>query len=123
MRLLPAWHRGWRHTHNIAHGLLRVMRVRQLDAFIYQGSSRKLIAYLPRNEQVSKYKVQNALCRQPYGSESSSQETTWVWILLRLQQWCGIRLGCDGVFVRSGIFKSRNPKKRAQAIVNGDDAL
>jgi pyridoxal 5'-phosphate synthase pdxS subunit len=28
-----------------------------------------------------------------------------------------MQLGCDGVFVGSGIFKSSNPKKRAQAIV------
>lgn len=28
-----------------------------------------------------------------------------------------MRLGCDGVFVGSGIFKSEHPKKRAQAIV------
>jgi pyridoxal 5'-phosphate synthase pdxS subunit len=28
-----------------------------------------------------------------------------------------MRLGCDGVFVGSGIFKSDNPQKRAKAIV------
>jgi pyridoxal 5'-phosphate synthase pdxS subunit len=28
-----------------------------------------------------------------------------------------MHLGCDGVFVGSGIFKSANPAKRAQAIV------
>lgn len=28
-----------------------------------------------------------------------------------------MQLGCDGVFVGSGIFKSENPKKRAEAIV------
>ena len=28
-----------------------------------------------------------------------------------------MQLGCDGVFVGSGIFKSGNPKKRAEAIV------
>ena len=28
-----------------------------------------------------------------------------------------MQLGADGVFVGSGIFKSGNPKKRAQAIV------
>jgi len=28
-----------------------------------------------------------------------------------------MQLGCDGVFVGSGIFKSSNPKKLAQAIV------
>ena len=27
-------------------------------------------------------------------------------------------LGCDGVFVGSGIFKSGNPRKRAKAIVH-----
>ncbi len=27
-------------------------------------------------------------------------------------------LGCDGVFVGSGIFKSNNPSKRARAIVH-----
>ena len=29
-----------------------------------------------------------------------------------------MQLGCDGVFVGSGIFTSENPKKRAQAIVD-----
>ena len=29
-----------------------------------------------------------------------------------------MQLGCDGVFVGSGIFKSSNPEKRAQAIVD-----
>ncbi|MGB4304414.1 MAG: pyridoxal 5'-phosphate synthase lyase subunit PdxS, partial [Syntrophomonadaceae bacterium] len=28
-----------------------------------------------------------------------------------------MQLGCDGIFVGSGIFKSGDPKKRAQAIV------
>ena len=28
-----------------------------------------------------------------------------------------MQLGCDGVFVGSGIFKSENPQKRAEAIV------
>lgn len=28
-----------------------------------------------------------------------------------------MQLGCDGVFVGSGIFKSSDPKKRAKAIV------
>jgi len=28
-----------------------------------------------------------------------------------------MQLGCDGVFVGSGIFKSGDPKKRAKAIV------
>ena len=28
-----------------------------------------------------------------------------------------MQLGCDGVFVGSGIFKSDNPQKRAEAIV------
>ena len=28
-----------------------------------------------------------------------------------------MQLGCDGVFVGSGIFKSDNPAKRAEAIV------
>jgi pyridoxal 5'-phosphate synthase pdxS subunit len=28
-----------------------------------------------------------------------------------------MQLGCDGVFVGSGIFKSENPEKRARAIV------
>ncbi|MBS2904890.1 pyridoxal 5'-phosphate synthase lyase subunit PdxS, partial [Klebsiella pneumoniae] len=28
-----------------------------------------------------------------------------------------MQLGCDGVFVGSGIFKSDNPEKRARAIV------
>ena len=28
-----------------------------------------------------------------------------------------MQLGCDGVFVGSGIFKSDNPQKRAKAIV------
>ena len=28
-----------------------------------------------------------------------------------------MQLGCDGVFVGSGIFKSGNPEKRASAIV------
>ena len=28
-----------------------------------------------------------------------------------------MQMGCDGVFVGSGIFKSANPKKRAEAIV------
>lgn len=28
-----------------------------------------------------------------------------------------MQLGCDGVFVGSGIFKSGNPEKRANAIV------
>ncbi|MBI5412648.1 pyridoxal 5'-phosphate synthase lyase subunit PdxS [Candidatus Peregrinibacteria bacterium] len=28
-----------------------------------------------------------------------------------------MQLGCDGVFVGSGIFKSKNPKKRARAVV------
>jgi pyridoxal 5'-phosphate synthase pdxS subunit len=28
-----------------------------------------------------------------------------------------MQLGCDGIFVGSGIFKSSNPEKRAQAIV------
>jgi len=28
-----------------------------------------------------------------------------------------MQLGCDGVFVGSGIFKSENPQKRAKAIV------
>jgi pyridoxal 5'-phosphate synthase pdxS subunit len=29
-----------------------------------------------------------------------------------------MQLGCDGIFVGSGIFKSQNPEKRAKAIVN-----
>ncbi|HOK63623.1 MAG TPA: pyridoxal 5'-phosphate synthase lyase subunit PdxS [Soehngenia sp.] len=29
-----------------------------------------------------------------------------------------MQLGCDGIFVGSGIFKSQNPQKRAKAIVN-----
>jgi pyridoxal 5'-phosphate synthase pdxS subunit len=29
-----------------------------------------------------------------------------------------MQLGCDGVFVGSGIFKSENPKKMAKAIVD-----
>ena len=29
-----------------------------------------------------------------------------------------MQLGCDGVFVGSGIFKSKNPEKLAKAIVN-----
>ena len=29
-----------------------------------------------------------------------------------------MQLGCDGVFVGSGIFKSGNPARRAKAIVN-----
>jgi pyridoxal 5'-phosphate synthase pdxS subunit len=29
-----------------------------------------------------------------------------------------MQLGCDGVFVGSGIFKSSNPEKRARAIVD-----
>ncbi len=37
-----------------------------------------------------------------------------------------IQLGCEGVFVGSGIFKSNNPKERASAIVQAtthyDDA-
>jgi pyridoxal 5'-phosphate synthase pdxS subunit len=28
-----------------------------------------------------------------------------------------MQLGCDGIFVGSGIFKSENPEKRARAIV------
>lgn len=28
-----------------------------------------------------------------------------------------MQMGCDGIFVGSGIFKSSNPQKRAEAIV------
>jgi len=99
-------------TGNIIEAVKHIRKVKE-DIAMLQTASRKQLAAYAKKERVPLELVQSIrqLDRLPVVNFAAGGVATPADAALMMQ------LGCDGVFVGSGIFKSSNPRKYARAIV------